>query len=108
MKYENLNIKALALINLYNSGKTEEQYSFEILIKSSNIFQVTKTPCPQQPQKGTPVLVAQAPDITPPSVNPRGDRNVCLDPPRGFLTPPAARSTTTVGRTLKRTGGAST
>ena len=92
----------------FNLGKPKNSIHSKILIKSSNIFQVTKTPCPQQPQKGTLGLVAQAPDITPPSANPRGDRNACLDPPRGFPTPPAARSTTTVGRTLKRTGGAST
>lgn len=47
-------------------------------------------------------------DITHPSVSQHGDLNVGQGPLKGFLTPHVVRSTTTVGLTLKRTGGGNT
>lgn len=72
------------------------------------ILQVTRTHFLIQPQRGTPRPDPLVQDITHPSVSPPGGQNAPQAPPRGFLTPPAVPSTTTVGVIPRRTGGAST
>lgn len=72
------------------------------------ILQVTRTHFLIQPQRGTPRPDPLGQDITHPSVSPPGGQNAPQAPPRGFLTPPAVPSTTTVGVIPRRTGGAST
>lgn len=72
------------------------------------ILQVTRSRFLIQPQRGTPRPDPLVQDITHPLVNLPGGQTAPQAPPRGFLTPPAVPSTTTVGRIQKRTGGAST
>lgn len=72
------------------------------------IWQITRTHFLIQPQRGTPRPDPLGQDITHPSVSPPGGQNAPQAPPRGFLTPTAVPSTTTVGVIPRRTGGAST